>query len=262
MSKEKKAAFTQEAHGLTGEHLRARMKAIVINETEITHTISLEGNGKFLDSPGLAEKYKNKPDQLTNVRAKANSIICPTRGVRIYEDLRYESGFKDEATHTTKRKLDLSTEDTVRPKAKAKGKAKAPALVSGTENPNQLCPKQIKKLDDWLKFLDGAGEKLSALKHGIAVIDQWIAPKTKEILDQIENNYVSQKELCETLKQDGECNDFKDFVENMVLFKQDFNAKIFLIEQQVRSATAASQPKQPPIGSGCRAKTKAKGKAR
>ena len=260
MPKDKKVAFIKENHELMGEHLKAKLQAVCTEEIQRNITISLHGNGTFLDSPDLAEKYKNKPDQLTNVRAKANSIICPTRGVRVYEDLRYESGFKDEATHTTKRKLDLSTEDAVRPKAKAK--AKAPALVSGTENPYQLCPKQIKKLDDWLKFLDGAGEKLSALKHGIAVIDQWIAPKTKEILDQIENNYVSQKELCETLKQDGECNDFKEFLENIVLFKQDFNAKIFLIEQQVRSATAASQPKQPPIRSGCRAKAKAKGKAR
>ena len=113
-----------------------------------------------------------------------------------------------------------------------------------------------------MKFLHGAEEKLSGLKDGIALIDQWIAPKTKEILDQIENNYVSQKELCDTIKQDGECNYFKDFLENIVLFKQDFNAQIFLIEQQVRSATAASQPKQPPIRSGCRAKATVKGKAR
>ena len=113
-----------------------------------------------------------------------------------------------------------------------------------------------------MKFLVAGGEKLSALKHEIAVIDQWIAPKTKEILAQIENNYESQKELCDTIKQDGECNDFKEFLENIVLFKQDFNAKIFLIEQQVRSAMAASQPKQPPIRSGCRAKAKANGEAR
>ena len=84
-----------------------------------------------------------------------------------------------------------------------------------------------------MKFLDGAGEKLSALKNGIAVIDQWIAPKTKEILDQTENSYVSPKELCDAIKQDGECNDFKAFLSNIVVFKQDFNEKILLIEQQL-----------------------------
>ena len=119
-----------------------------------------------------------------------------------------------------------------------------------------------------MKFRNGAGEKLPALKDNIAEIDQWIAPKTKEILAEIENNYASQKELCDTIKQDGECNDFQAFVADMVVFKQDFNEKILLIEQQVRSATAASkpeqpkQPKAPPIRSLYRAKAKGKGKAK
>ena len=150
MPKEKKIAFIKENHELMGENLKAKLQAVCTEELQRSFSISLQGNGAFLDSPDLAEKYKNKPDQLTNVRAKANSIICPTRGVRIYEDLRYVSGFKDEATHTTKRKLDLSTEETVRAK-KAKPppkipKAKAQALVSGTEDLNKPCPKQEKNL--------------------------------------------------------------------------------------------------------------------
>ena len=148
MPKEKKAAWIKENHELMGENLKAKLQAVCTEEIQRSITISLQGNGTFLDSPDLADKYKNKPDQLANVRAKANSIICPTRGCRVYEDLRYESGFKDEATHTTKRKLDLSTEETVRAK-KAKPppkipKAKAQALGSGTENLNKLCPKQEK----------------------------------------------------------------------------------------------------------------------
>ena len=113
--------------------------------------------------------------------------------------------------------------------------------------------------------MDAAGERLATLKDGIAVIDQWIAPKTEEIPAEIKNDYVSQKELCDTIKQDGECNDFQALVADMVVFKQDFNEKILLIEQQVRSATAASTPKQtkaPPIRSLYRAKAKAKGKAK
>ena len=100
------------------------------------------------------------------------------------------------------------------------------------------------------------------------MIDQWIAHKTKEILAEIENNYVSQKELCDTIKQDGECKYFQAFVADMVLFKQEFNEKILIIEQQVRAATAASTPKQPkhtkapPIRSLYRAKAKVKGKAK
>ena len=177
MSREKKkAAFIKENHELTGENLKAKIQAVCTEELQPKITITPQGNGTLLDSPDLAEKYKNKPDQLTNVRAKANSIIYPNRRCRVYEDLCYASGFKDEATLTTKRKLDLSTEETVRAKArkkakaKAKAKATAPNLRSEAEHPNVLCPQQVKRLDNLVKFMDAAGERLAALKDGIAVI--------------------------------------------------------------------------------------------
>ena len=78
MSKEKRAAFTKEAHGLTGEHLIARMKAIVIQETEIENTISLEGDGKFLDSPNLTNKKRSNCKTSRQFRKLAGSRFMRT----------------------------------------------------------------------------------------------------------------------------------------------------------------------------------------
>ncbi len=40
----------------------------------------------YLDAPDLAEKYKNKPDQLANVKSNAPSFEDPVRGVKLYKD--------------------------------------------------------------------------------------------------------------------------------------------------------------------------------
>ena len=93
--------------------------------------------------------------------------------------------------------------------------------------------------------MSGAGEKLPALKDGIDELDQWIAPKTKEVLAKMEATYATQKALCEQLKEDGECSHFRDFISNMVEFKKGFNTQITTLEQQVKVAAAASQPKLP-----------------
>ena len=114
MSKEKKSAFIKENHVLTGENLKAEIHAVCNEELQRNITITLRANGEFLDSPDLAEKYKHKPEHLINVRARANSFICPARGTRIYEDMGYRTSFNEENTHTRKRKLEFSTEDTVR----------------------------------------------------------------------------------------------------------------------------------------------------
>ena len=114
MSKEKKSAFIKENHMLTGDNLKAKIQAVCNEELQRKVTITLRGNGEFLDSPDLAEKYKHKPEQLINVRARANSFICPARGTRIYEDMEYQTTFKEENTHMRKRKLELSKEDNVR----------------------------------------------------------------------------------------------------------------------------------------------------
>ena len=116
---------------------------------------------------------------------------------------------------------------------------------------------QEKRLDDWLKFMNGAGVALSALRDGIDELDQWIAPKIKEILAKMETTYATQKALCEQLKEEGVCSNFKTFISSMVEFKIDFKAQITSLKQQVKGASAARQPTLPQPPSRKKAKVKA-----
>ena len=96
-----------------------------------------------------------------------------------------------------------------------------------------------------MKFVNGAGVAISELRDDMDELDQWIAPKIKEIVANIETTYATQKALCEQLEEEGVCSDFKTFSSSMVEFKKDFNTQITSLKQQVKGASAAMQPTLP-----------------
>ena len=58
MPKDRKMAFIKENHELMGENLKAKLQAVCTDEVQRSLTISLQGNGAFLDSPDLAESTR------------------------------------------------------------------------------------------------------------------------------------------------------------------------------------------------------------
>ena len=106
--------------------------------------------------------------------------------------------------------------------------------------------------------MNGAGVAISELRDEMDELDQWIAPKTKEVLAKMEATYATQKALCEQLKEDGECSNFRNFISSMAEFKKGFNTQITSLKQQVKVASAASQPTLPQPPSRKKAKGKAK----
>ena len=153
MTKEKKAEFIKESPEFLGNELKAKMKMVATQEMESKQTISIQGKGRYKDSTDLGIKYKDKPEQLENIKKHAKTFVCPTRLVQVWEDLEYTTTFREEVSQSGKRKLELSTEDTIRGRPKPK-QAKAielgtaistESIQSEPENTNKLDPKQQTK---------------------------------------------------------------------------------------------------------------------
>ena len=102
-----------------------------------------------------------------------------------------------------------------------------------------------------------AGVALSEHRDEMDELDRWIAPKTEAVLAKMEATYATQKALCEQLKEEGVCSNFKTFISSMVEFKIDFKAQITSLKQQVKGASAARQPTLPQPPSRKKAKVKA-----
>ena len=72
MSKDKKIEFANEAHELSGRPLRAKMNAVCTQE--LHQTLSLLGDGVYLDSEDLERKYENEPEKFKLIKANTKSL--------------------------------------------------------------------------------------------------------------------------------------------------------------------------------------------
>ena len=77
MSRDKKAKFRNDTQEFRGMDLREKMVDVCSQEIQ---------SCTYLDSEDLAEKYRNNPVILESILTNAKRLLCPTRGVWLYED--------------------------------------------------------------------------------------------------------------------------------------------------------------------------------
>ena len=182
------------------------------------------GTGTVLDSPDLAEKYKGKTDQLQNVRQNTRCVSCPTCVCNLYEDRHYQSSTAAEETHTKKRKLELSTEQTIKGMPKAKAiKNQLTAVTEGGHQTMKISEKQQKQLNEWSEFLKLTEENLRALYRGVIDYGLWIAPIINENLSEVMHRCGTSRGQCNAINDTGECTDFPGFMRTMAEFKKEYN---------------------------------------
>ena len=97
--------FRDHAH-LRGEELKVQMQSTVDDYMSSKTFLSFEGTGEYYDKEDLAERYKNKPDQLSSLMEKTHTFFDHKRGVWLYEDCKYVRKTRDEEERgtTTRRK--------------------------------------------------------------------------------------------------------------------------------------------------------------
>ena len=243
MDRDKKQEIINAAKDLTGSDLKAKLEVFVHKETEAKQSLSLRNTGNFLDSPDLADKYKNKPKQLESIRANARSFVCPTRGCTLYEDPSLQSVCTAEETRSEKRKMDFSSEEHIPRSKKQRPEPKANKIEAGAEDGNKLDEKQTKRLNDWLDFLKTSEEGLENCEADIKDLGKFIPPIALDTLKEAQDMVKAKQAVCETIKEIGECMDFPGLIKDMCIFKKSFNEKKSAINQQLKAAKAASEDK-------------------
>ena len=151
----------------------------------------------------------------------------------------YQSAFKEEQTHTEKRRMEFSTEEAVRGPTRAKATPKA----SEAEHSNKLDEKQTKSLDKCLQFIKTSGEAVQALRTKTDSEHQTIARSSEEKWTMLQLLWASNNAICTTIKDSGECLDFIGFTAAMAQSKKDYNAQKAHLDNLVKLAKQASGEK-------------------
>ena len=164
MSKARKARLIDGMHKLTGDPLRAKLCAVLFLELQRWLPISLAGTGIYLDSPVLADRYKEElPVHYQN--ALLENLRSIKYAYRACSDILPEKDTEESHTKTPK---------------------KANASGSGPADRRKIPPIQRRRIDKWLDFMRRIGHEVAAFKDDIIDLDRWIGPKAKYDLALIE----------------------------------------------------------------------------
>ena len=238
LDRDKKAEFINASKALTVDDLKAKLQVFVSKETEAKQSLSLRSTANFLDSPDLADKYNNKPKQLESIREKARKVHCPTRECILYEDPSYESNSTATETITEKRKMNFSSEEII-PQAK---KPKVKKITAGEET-DKLKEGQQSKLEQWMGYLAKLQEELDKHEGEIGDLVKFMPPVAFDALKEAKELVKQKQEVCETIKEEGKCDDWCGLAKGMSEFKKQLGPKKIALDTQVKAAKTASGEK-------------------
>ena len=169
LTKTDKANFYHKHSNVLGADLAAALKSTATSSSSTEDTEKFKATGEWLDEEDLNKKYGSKPSQLQSVKDKSRTMVHPTRGCLMYEDMTFVS----EASNETKRKEELiatiDTEEKVkRAKKETLKKEKleaAPADKPLSENGKIKYEKLRKKIDEQNKTLADIIKQASEEKY-------------------------------------------------------------------------------------------------
>ena len=128
LTKDDKAKFYADSKELLGDNLVAKIRATSQEVTESSNFGSSHFKGVWLDEDDLNAKYETKPFQLECVKEKARTMIHPTRGCTMWEDLQFTTEASNQHKRTTQQYLHTESEEKVKkPRIKVAAKVKAEA---------------------------------------------------------------------------------------------------------------------------------------
>ena len=70
--------------------------------------------GEWLDEEDLNKKYKDKPDQLAAIKAKARTLKHPTRDVTLFEDLTFTANASVGQKRTVDKTAQFETQEKIK----------------------------------------------------------------------------------------------------------------------------------------------------
>ena len=215
--KDKRQKFFRTSHDLMGAQLVAKIEQVVEEDSVSTIKMKLTGTGDWMDSPELAKKYKDKPQQLAAVRKNCRKWQDDQREVKLYEDMKYASENPQEDEHTLRKKLKVRTEGT---QAKAKPKAAEKKVTTKEPVAKTFSGTELEGLAQFKKELDDSAAATSTLSDEFSEFADYlpvflnktvatIIAKTNEtnalvalVIESREGNFAQVKEQVAAAKKD------------------------------------------------------------
>ena len=202
MNKDQRKAFFIEHHASMGSDLVLKITQTTAHSFSSSQETGFAAKGDWMDEVDLDKMYKDKPEQLVAIKANSKKMLCPFRGVDLYEHITYASMSNDTQASNINRTINMQQDSLLKATKKIKsisaGQKAEPGgppklstaalakLVAFKETMNTLsetiktqsddCPADVPK-----KFIDHMQLKLTEMIAYSAEIDVAIEAGTGKI---------------------------------------------------------------------------------
>jgi hypothetical protein len=202
MTKDQRKTFFLQHHASMGQDLLMKITQTTSHTFSSSQETGFAAKGDWMDEIDLDKMYVDKPEQLVAIKANSKKMVCPFRGVDLYEHITYNSMSNDTQASKINRTITMQQDSSLKASKKIKsdsaGQRALPGgpqklstaalakLVAFKETMNTLsetiktqsedCPADVPK-----KFLDNMQLKLTEMIAYSAEIDVAIEAGTGKI---------------------------------------------------------------------------------
>jgi hypothetical protein len=179
MSKDERKAFFIQHHASMGQDL-------VMNITESTEHSFVRSQetgfattGDWMDEVDLGEMYKNKPEQLLAIKETSKKMLCPFRGVDLYEHITYASMSKDTEASKMTRNIEMTQDSSLKATKKMKAISEGQRALPGGPP----------------KLSTAALAKLVAFKETMKILSETIKTQNDACHDDVPKKFIDHMQL-------------------------------------------------------------------
>ena len=194
-------------HGADLKKAIANITSLSLSDEQVDNFLA---NGKWLDEIDLDDKYKNKLEQLEEIKKRARTFVHPTRQVTLYEDLDFDSSAGVLSKRKEETRVEAQSFDTIKKVKKQKTEnvepnVKESALEEKKTNQKQLSDKQKEKYKKLEQKFSAAS---NSLKEAVAIVEQpeyagYIGKAIRDQATQILMTAKTQQAALEMMLEDG-----------------------------------------------------------
>ena len=152
-----------------------------------------------MDSPDLAEKYRNKPEQLLALKANAPRTFDEVRGVTLYRDTQYTYNSEEAASSETLTKRVLTTQEKGEKRVKTEKKEGGGTSAQGlTQGRRTRLEKQRSAL---VKETEGLAELLKEMTEDQARSEYIPKPALAKITQRLKKAEIGIQDMSMALEE-------------------------------------------------------------
>jgi hypothetical protein len=181
MTKDERKTFFLAHHASMGPDLVLKISQTTAHSFSSSQETGFAAKGDWMDEADLDKMYHDKPEQLVAIKASSKKMLCPFRGVDLYEHITYASMSNDTQASKINRTIHMQQDSVLKATKKNKSIAAGQAQKALPGGPPKLSAAAVAKLVAFKETMNTLSETIKTQSD-----DDCLADVPKKFIDHMQ----------------------------------------------------------------------------